>query len=91
MYNFTLNTKTILSDRYTPVNAYIKVRNICSQSSLMESSDYHGEENSHSIIGFNPIASISINHGEALLKYPDGKTAHKAINDDYTPDRKSVV
>ena len=85
MYNFTLNTKTILSDRYTPVNAYIKVRNICSQSCLMESSDYHGEENSHSIIGFNPIASISINHGEALLKYPDGKTVHKAINDDYTP------
>lgn len=86
MYNFTLHAKTILADRYTPVSAYIKVRNISPKSCLMESSDYHSEENSYSIIGFNPIAGISINHGDALFKFPDGASLHKRITDDYTPE-----
>lgn len=86
MYNFTLHTKTVLSDRFTPVSAYIKIRNISPKSCLMESSDYHGEENSHSIIGFNPIATISINHGDAVMTHPDGITSHHRITDDYTPE-----
>jgi anthranilate synthase component I len=86
MYSFTLHTKTILSDRYTPVNAYIKARNISPKSCLMESSDYHGEENSHSIIGFNPMACVSVNHGEAHLEYPDGTSVRKSISDSYTAE-----
>ena len=87
MYHYKLHSKTILSDRYTPVNAYIKVRNICPQSCLMESSDYHGEENSHSIIGFDPIAHVSVNHGVATFKYPDQQIETKNISPDYTPQQ----
>ncbi|MGN1213287.1 MAG: anthranilate synthase component I family protein, partial [Bacteroidaceae bacterium] len=87
MYHYNLHSKTILADRYTPVNAYIKVRNICPQSCLMESSDYHGEENSHSIIGFDPIAQISVNHGVATFNYPDRQIETKNICPDYTPQQ----
>ena len=80
-YSFQLHSKTILADRYTPVNAYIKIRDISPLSCLMESSDYHGEENSHSFIGFNPIASISINHGKVRELYPDGSVRESRIDD----------
>jgi len=86
MHTFTLHSKTILADRYTPVNTYIKVRDIYSQSCLMESSDFHGEENSHSFIGFQPIASIGINHGKSTAQYPDGTVVCKDINDAFTPE-----
>ncbi|MBO4729963.1 MAG: anthranilate synthase component I family protein [Bacteroidaceae bacterium] len=84
MFEYTLHCKTILADRYTPVNAYIKVRDISPQSCLMESSDYHGEENSHSFIGFNPIASISINHGRVRESYPDSTVKESSISDSLT-------
>ena len=86
MFTYRLKSKTVLADRYTPVNAYIKVRDISPQSCLMESSDYHGEENSHSFIGFNPIASISVNHGRVRAAYPDGSVEEGLITDDCTPE-----
>lgn len=49
----------------------------------MESSDYHGGENSRSFIGLHPIASIGINHGKAILRYPDNYTVEHTINDSY--------
>lgn len=86
MHTFTLHHKTILADRYTPVNAYMKVRNFSTQSCLMESSDYHGEENSHSIVGFEPIASVAINHGTTRAEYPDGTIIIKEVSDNFTPE-----
>ena len=86
MFTYRLKSKTILADRYTPVNAYIKVRDISPLSCLMESSDYHGEENSHSFIGFNPIASISVNHGKVRATFPDGRVEEGLIAADYTPE-----
>lgn len=73
--------KTILSDRYTPVNTYIKIRDQYTQSCLLESSDYHSESNSHSFIGFHPIASISVNHGKAIWLLPNGQQEERPIND----------
>ena len=70
-YSFHTASKTILSDCYTPVSTYMKVRDLYTQSFLMECSDYHSETNSRSFIGFHPLASISIGHGKALLRYPD--------------------
>ncbi|MBO4593750.1 MAG: anthranilate synthase component I family protein [Bacteroidaceae bacterium] len=84
MFEYTLQCKTILADRYTPVNAYIKVRDLSPQSCLMESSDYHGEDNSHSFIAFNPIASISINHGKVKMLFPDGSVQEQIIGDQLT-------
>ena len=73
MKTYTYHTahKVLLGDLHTPVSTYLKVRDLFPQSALMESSDYHGSENNRSFIAFNPIASISINHGTATMNFPD--------------------
>ena len=45
----------------------------------MESSDYHGTENSRSFIGVHPIASIAVGHGVVTATYPDGRVEKKEL------------
>ncbi len=87
MYRYTTATKTVLGDMVTPVSVYLKVRDIYPQSALMESSDYHGGENSRSYIAIHPIASVGIEHGVAVCTFPDGKKTEREITDEYTVDR----
>ncbi|MEG1728462.1 MAG: anthranilate synthase component I family protein [Bacteroidaceae bacterium] len=87
MYHYTTVSRTILSDLYTPVSLYMKVRDIYTESLLMESSDYHGEQNSRSYIGFCPMARISINHGKIHCSYPNKERTEASINELQTPDR----
>jgi anthranilate synthase component I len=67
-----VNSKTMLADMQTPVGIYLKIRDLYTNSVLLESSDYHGVENSFSYIGFNPIGGISVNHFLITEDYPDG-------------------
>ena len=83
MYKYHTASKKILGDLNTPVSTYLKVRDAYPQSALMESSDYHGGENSKSFIGLHPIASISIEHGFGIAKYPDGNIVKKEITKEY--------
>ena len=78
----TISKKTP-GDLLTPVTAYLNVRDLYSQSVLMESSDYHGGENSKSFIAINPIATVSIAHGTGSMLLPDGTTKEHAIDADY--------
>ena len=84
MYKYHTASKKILGDLNTPVSTYLKVRDAYPQSALMESSDYHGGENSKSFIGLHPIASISIEHGFGIAKYPDGNIIKKEITKEYS-------
>ncbi|EKC75200.1 anthranilate synthase component I, partial [human gut metagenome] len=45
----------------------------------MESSDYHGSENSRSFIGVHPLASIAVSHGEVIKTYPDGRVEKEQL------------
>lgn len=87
MFKYNTTTRTVLADLYTPVSMYMRLRDIYPQSVLMESSDYHEKDNSHSFIGLNPIASVSISHGEAIATYPDGATQRHAVGADYRSDK----
>ena len=78
-FNYTTQTRKILADLYTPVGVYMRLRDIYPQSALMESSDYHGTENSRSFIGVHPIASISVGHGVVTATYPDGRVEEKEL------------
>ena len=78
-FNYTTQTRTILADLYTPVGVYMRLRDIYPQSALMESSDYHGTENSRSFIGVHPIASIAVGHGVVTATYPDGRVEDKEL------------
>lgn len=78
-FNYTTQTRTILADLYTPVGVYMRLRDIYPQSALLESSDYHGTENSRSFIGVHPIASIAVGHGVVTATYPDGRVEEKEL------------
>ena len=75
VYSYRTSIRTILADLYTPVSIYLRLRDLYPQSALMESSDYHGHDNSRSFIGIHPIASISVSHGIITAGYPDGTVA----------------
>lgn len=70
--NLFVKTKTMLADLQTPVGIYLKIRDLYTNSVLLESSDYHGTENSYSYIGFCPIGGISVNNFLISEEYPDG-------------------
>jgi anthranilate synthase component 1 len=73
MKKYTFQTKTVklLADMHTPVSVFLKIRDQFSQTFLLESSDYHGNENSYSIIGFSPLAEFSVNNGLIAEQYPN--------------------
>jgi len=81
MKTFSLYThyKKILADTITPVSIYLKIRDQFPNSILLESSDYHANDNSYSYICFNPIGSITVNNNKIIQKFPDGsRTTKKA-------------
>ncbi|MHA7129964.1 anthranilate synthase component I family protein [Algoriphagus namhaensis] len=61
-----------LADTITPVSIYLQVRDRFSNPILLESSDYHGQENSFSYICFNPLATFSFNDGLVTETLPAG-------------------
>lgn len=91
MKPFTLNTKykQILADTITPVSVYLKIRDKFPNSLLLESSDYHANDNSFSYICCNPIASIKIENETIFKNYPDGSSEKTAI--DKTTDIPEVI
>ena len=76
-------SKKILGDLNTPVSTYMKLRDDYPMSALMECSDYHSGENSKSFIGLHPIASVSIEHGKGVCKFPDGTQTEQEITKEY--------
>jgi anthranilate synthase component 1 len=58
-------TKPILADLQTPVGIYLKVRDVFPESALLESSDFHGNDNAVSLIGLHPLARFEVNNGIA--------------------------
>ncbi len=64
-YKLKTYTKKLLADTITPVNIYLKLRDVYAGSILLESSDYHGHENSLSFICCDPIASFQVSDNVA--------------------------
>ena len=91
MKSFALHThyKQILADTITPVSVYLKIRDKFPNSLLLESSDYHGNDNSFSYICCNPIASIKIENETVYKQFPDG-AVEKALIDSST-DVPSII
>jgi anthranilate synthase component I len=80
--NFKLKTysKKMLADTLTPVNIYLKLRDIFAGSILLESSDYHGHENSLSFICCDPIATFKVYQEQAEILLPGKLLTQVAIN-----------
>ncbi len=80
-YKLQTHSKKIIADIITPVSIYLKIRDKFPNSILLESSDYHANDNNFSYICFNPIASIKVQHNCIEQSFPDGNTSHEIINE----------
>lgn len=69
----------MLADTVTPVSIYLKLRDKFVGSILLESSDYHGNENSFSYICCQPIARFKVTQGQVNIAYPDGEEVNRQI------------
>jgi anthranilate synthase component 1 len=74
-----------LADTQTPVSIFLKLRDRFADSILLESSDYHGSDNSVSYICCQPIAEIQVANGKIDCSFPDGS------KQSVTASRESVI
>ncbi len=72
--------KKILADTLSPVSIYLKIRDVFSNSLLLESSEYNQNNKNFSYICCNPIASIQVHKNQVISEYPDGKKLIESIS-----------
>jgi anthranilate synthase component 1 len=79
-FPFRTTSKRLLADTITPVSIFLKVRDIYPNSILLESSDYHGNENSYSFICLNPVATFMVDAGVYSATFPDGSSVQGKLD-----------
>ena len=79
-YTFNIKQEEILGDVITPVQLYLKLRDIYPNSLLLEGSDYHSQNNSFSFLCINPIASFTCQKNQVTKRFPDGTIEELEIN-----------
>src|ERR1035437_7699926 len=72
-YKIKSITKKVLADTLTPVSIYLKMRDMYPGAFLLESSDYHGNENSFSYICLQPVASFIVDNGVSVSTFHNGE------------------
>ena len=80
-YKLKTYSKKLLADTLTPVSVYLRLRDKFPNSLLLESSDYHANDNSFSYICCNPIASISIQGERIIQTFPDARVIEFPLSD----------
>ena len=78
-YQLTTYSKKRLADTLTPVSVYLRLRDKYPNSLLLESSDYHANDNSFSYICCNPIATFKVENEIISQLFPDGIMTHTEI------------
>ena len=71
--------KKIFADTITPVEVYLKIRDIFPNSLLLENSDYMLANNNYSYICFNQIGHIKIKDYKVDCKFPGGTLESKEL------------
>ena len=69
-YQLKTRLVSFLADTITPVSAYLRVRDRYANTFLLESSDYHGEEDSFSYIACDPISDFEVLNGQIKRRLP---------------------
>ena len=72
----------MLADTITPVSIYLQVRDRFSNPILLESSDYHSQDNSYSYICFNPLATFTFNGEQVDEVLPFGEQESYAVGEE---------
>ena len=82
MKHFQLLTRhtRVLADTVTPVGLYLRLRDRYPNCLLLESSDYHGQQNAFSYLAFDPLARFELRSGELTLTLPDETTEKEMLS-----------
>lgn len=86
--NINVKVRKILADTLTPVSVYLKFRELFPRSILLESSDYHGNENAMSFICIKPLACFTANQGEISIEAPDKTMRRLPVEDHHAVARE---
>jgi len=62
--------RRLLADTLTPVSLYLRLRDQFVGTLLLESSDYHGHDNSFSYLCFGPVARFELDKNQLLTQHP---------------------
>ena len=73
--------KKIFADTITPVEVYLKIRDIYPNSLLLENSDYMLANNNYSFICFNQIGYVKIKNNEVTCSYPGEEIHSKMLSE----------
>jgi len=76
-------THSFISDLYTPVGVFLRIRDLYSQVFLLESSDYADKKNSHSFICCEPLVGMKIVN-DSFLTYEDASIKENKLTDNPT-------
>ncbi|WP_313387049.1 anthranilate synthase component I family protein [Chishuiella sp.] len=76
---FNIQKETVLADLITPVQLYLKLRDIYPNALLLESSDYHSKTDANSFICLNPIATFKVTNGLVNEIYANGENKEYAL------------
>ncbi|WP_185867335.1 anthranilate synthase component I family protein [Blattabacterium cuenoti] len=80
-FNFITIQKKILADSTTPIELYLKLRDIFPNTLLLESSDYQISKDNSSILCINPISELILDNDVLRISYPNCVHKHIFIND----------
>ncbi|WP_185857513.1 anthranilate synthase component I family protein [Blattabacterium cuenoti] len=76
-FNFRTIQKKILADSATPIELYLKLRDIFPNTLLLEYSDYQISKNNSSILCIDPISELILDQNVLRISYPN--CVHKDI------------
>ena len=81
--------RELVADTLTPVSIYLRIRDKYALSILLESSDYHGQENSYSYICCEPIARFEVKREWTSIELPCGISERNRHNGDVVDQLQS--
>ncbi|WP_185858146.1 anthranilate synthase component I family protein [Blattabacterium cuenoti] len=80
-FNFRTIQKKILADSATPIELYLKLRDVFPKILLLEYSDDQIFKNHSSIICINPVSELILDQNVLRISYPNCVHKHIFIND----------
>jgi anthranilate synthase component I len=78
-YHLHITHKKLLADTLTPVSIYLRIRDRFAHPILLESSDYHGQDNSFSYICCEPLATFRVQGDIIYQTFPDKQATETPI------------
>ncbi|SFP97417.1 anthranilate synthase component I family protein [Hymenobacter arizonensis] len=81
-YQLTTAHRRLLADTVTPVGLYLRLRDQYPNCLLLESADYHGQQNAFSYLACEPLATFELRRGGELRQsFPDGQVTTQQLHE----------